>query len=796
MLALTRRLLSHVALPAALAAGLALALVSTPASAQLSLDGAFAPVATEDGEKPPMNVKAREMLYDTDNELVTAVGEVQIAYGPRRLQADRVVYNRKTHRVRATGNVQITEADGTVTYADSFDLTDDFRDGYVNSLQIDTWDKLRLAAARAERSDGNVTVFRNGVYTACEPCENDPSRPPLWQIKAARIIHNQAEKMIYFEDARFEFLGIPIAYSPYLSSPDPTVTRKTGMLTPQYFSKTGTGMGIKVPYFIALAPNYDITLTPGVTTRQGPQGEIEWRHRLITGSYAIRAAGSFQAEPRAFDNEGLVDRQYRGAIGTNGEFWLNEKWRYGWAGTLTTDKYFFKDYKSKVLDSEYEATSTLYLTGQGEKSWFDARFYYFLGLTSSDVQKQQPLVHPVIDYNYIVDHPVLGGELGWDVNFTSLTRQQADFDQVTGKLTCDGTAANTSRVDCLQRGIDGTYSRTSANLYWKRTFTDPIGQQWTPFAYLRGDLAWTKLDENSSQIQFVDGNKSFQARGVAAIGLDYRYPFIAEMGWGTQVIEPIAQLILRPRLQETGQLPNEDAQSLIFDDVNLFDWDKYSGYDRLEDGSRINAGLQYTLTTNGGSYLNAQFGQSYALGGYTPYSVTDMANTGLQSGLDQSNSDYVGRLYIQPVRDFALLSSARFDENNFAIRRLEVSALGTLGPIKADIGYGRYDAQPLLGLDRREGIRGRTAVKIADNWLVSGGALYDIAGRRFSTNYVGLSYIDSCIAAGFQVSRAYDATTTKTDTSFSFQFSLRGLTETGSPAEFAQKAWDDGLKQR
>ena len=83
-----------------------------------------------------------------------------------------------------------------------------------------------------------ITVFHSGVYTACEPCKDDPKKPPLWQVKAARIIHDQGEKMIYFEDARLEFFGLPIAWLPYFSAPDPTVKRKTGVLMPSITSST------------------------------------------------------------------------------------------------------------------------------------------------------------------------------------------------------------------------------------------------------------------------------------------------------------------------------------------------------------------------------------------------------------------------------------------------------------------------------------------------------------------------------------------------------------------------------
>ena len=172
-----------------------------------------------------MLVQAREIDYDYTNHRVAAVGGVQIYYGGSTLEADKVVYDQNGKRLRAEGNVRLTEADGKVTYGETMDLADDYRDGFVDSLRLDSYDQTRMAAARAERSSGNYTVFHNGVYTACQPCKDDPKKPPLWQVKAARIIHDQGEKMMYFEDARLEFFGKPLAWMPYFSMPDPTVKR-------------------------------------------------------------------------------------------------------------------------------------------------------------------------------------------------------------------------------------------------------------------------------------------------------------------------------------------------------------------------------------------------------------------------------------------------------------------------------------------------------------------------------------------------------------------------------------------
>ena len=176
------------------------------------------------------------------------------------------------------------------------DLSDDYRDGFVDSLRLDAPDQTRMAATRAERSSGNYTVFQNGVYTACAPCKDDPKKPPLWQVKAARIIHDQGEKMIYFEDARLEFFGQPMLYMPYFSAPDPTVKRKTGFLMPTLSANSVYGGGVEVPYYWALAPDYDATLAPMITTKQGPLLQGEFRQRLINGAYSIRAAGIYQLD--------------------------------------------------------------------------------------------------------------------------------------------------------------------------------------------------------------------------------------------------------------------------------------------------------------------------------------------------------------------------------------------------------------------------------------------------------------------------------------------------------------------
>ncbi len=317
-----------------------------------------------------MTVQAVEVDYDYNNQRVSAVGNVQMFYNGTSVEADKVIFDQKTKRLHAEGNIRLTDAAGKVTYANVMDLSDDYRDGFVDLLRVDTEDATRMAATRADRSAGNYTVFENGVYTACAPCKDNPKKPPLWQVKGARIIHDQTDKMLYFENAQLEFFGVPIAYLPYFSTPDPTVKRKTGFLMPSYTTVTGYGFGVETPFYWAIAPDYDATFNPRFTSRQGALFQGEFRQRLINGSYQIRAYGINQLDPGAFAGQ-PGDRNFRGGVDTKGQFAINDKWVWGWDGVLLSDYYFFSDYRlaqykdplGSFLSLPTEAISQLYLTG-------------------------------------------------------------------------------------------------------------------------------------------------------------------------------------------------------------------------------------------------------------------------------------------------------------------------------------------------------------------------------------------------------------------------------------------------
>ncbi len=786
-------------------ASVALALVAgslagAPAAAQQSLfqfpeRPRPAPPKPDPSRQDQMLLQAGEIQYDYTNKRVSAVGSVQIYHQGSTIEADRITYDEANKRLMAVGNVRLTEPDGKVTYGEQMNLSENFRDGFVDSLRLETPDQTRMAATRADRSGGNFTVFHSGVYTACEPCKEDPRKPPLWQVSAARIIHDEGEKMVYFENARLEFFGRPVAYFPYFSAPDPTVKRKTGVLMPVASYGSKYGLAIEVPYYWALAPDYDFTFSPRVMTRQGALLQGEYRQRFANGSFTLRGSGIYQLDTGAFlRSDGSATsgyRHWRGSLETSGQFALNNKWVWGFDGMLPSDRSYYYDYGLNMFRNFdpfrtglTEGVSQLYIAGRGDRSYFDARSIHYYGFSEADNQRQLPVVHPVIDYSYIFANPVFGGQLGYNVNLTSLSRSQTSFDPISNTALNTGACAPTTAdptvkipANCLMRGVPGTYTRLSAETHWKRSFTDPFGQVFTPFFNMRGDVATFNIKTDTGISNYIAPGEHTETRLMPTAGVEYRYPFVNVQSWGTQTIEPIAQIIVRPNEQRIGKLPNEDAQSLIFDDGNLFRVDKFSGYDRMEGGGRANVGVQYTTQFNRGGFVSAMVGQSYHLFGTNSFAERDLTNTALGSGLDKSRSDYVARLSYQPDRTYTFSTRYRFDERTFDLRRFEVEARANFDRWSVAALYGSYDAQPELGfLTRREGILGQTQIKINENWVANASARFDIDARKFDQMHFGVGYIDDCIIIGLNYITNYAySSNAKIDHRVMLQLSLRTL---------------------
>jgi LPS-assembly protein len=541
----------------------------------------------------------------------------------------------------------------------------------------------------------------------------------------------------------------------------------------------------------------DSARSPRYTTRQGLLAQVEFRQQLINGSYEIRAYGIDQQDPGAFVGQ-PGDRQFRGSIEAKGQFALNDKWVWGFDGVLLSDYFFLSDYRlaqykdplQSFLNLPTDAISQLYLTGVGNRSSFDARTIYYLSF--SGLQNQVPVVAPVIDYSNVINYSVLGGEVSYKGNFTSLSRETAAFDATNAATLANGSCLGTSAdpahtvtpANCLLRGVPGTYTRATGEVDWRRSFTDSWGEIWTPFASLRADAIDASISNQPGVSNFLPTGDSQALRVIPTVGLEYRYPFINVQPWGTTTVEPIAQVIIRPNEPYAGKLPNEDAQSFVFDTGNLFSVDKFSGYDRVEGGGRANAGVQAATQFDHGGTVTTVFGQSYKLFGLNSFAVADATNTAINSGLDKSVSDYVASISYSPNRTYSFAARGRFDEATGSANRFEAEGRANFDRWSVNLLYGDYAPQPELGyLTRRDGILTSASVKIAANWVVTGSTRWDLVANQINQYVIGAGYVDDCFVLGlnYVTSYSYSAGTAPPTLNHAILFQI-GLRTLGSTA--------------
>lgn len=714
---------------------------------------------------------ADELIYDNSNETVTASGNVQIDYGGNKLVASQVTYDQKTGRLLAAGNVEIIESDGNRIYAENIDITDDFRDGFVNALRVETVDNTRFAAESAERTEGNVTTFNQGVYTACEPCKDKPEKAPIWQIKSRKIIWNQQKKTVRFEGASFELFGMPIAGLPYFEIADPTVKRKTGFLIPGIRYKSELGVGISVPFYVALAPSYDLLFNGTYYTKQGFLGEAEFRQRLQRGTYSLKIAGINQNDPDVF-RAGTTDRnnEERWMVGSKGLFQINPRWTFGWDVMAQSDKNFANRYSIDGYD-QVTRRNEVFLTGLAGRNYLDVHAYKFNIQEATDSANGRDSRQPWVassDYSWTAPSPLLGGELNFDANLQGINRDE--LDKVTG-ATLNGFG------NVL--GVSGTSGRFSAELEWKRTIIVPGGLAVTPLFALRGDA----LTVDTSDLV-----RSEAFKAIATAGLDVRWPVMFSTTSATHVLEPVVQIYARNNERFAGELPNEDAQSFVFDASNLLERDKFSGWDRAEGGTRANFALRYSGTFANGWSANALFGQSYHLSGRNPFASPDLVAVGAFSGLETNTSDFVAAAGIANNRGLSFAARGRFDEKTFETRRAEAE-LGYSGvPISGSLRYAFIQAQPQYGFntDRHE-VTGAASVKFAENWRAFGSLTYDIENKYTPTRSLGFGYDDSCTIYSLTYSETRTLSTIDAPTrSVGFFLSFRTLGDIGTQQSLEQ----------
>ncbi len=597
----------------------------TCASAQTLGFGSHAPI----DKNEPVAFTADQVQYDRDAALVTASGHVEAWQGDHVIHADRIVFDRNTDVVAATGHVVLIEPTETL-FSDYAELTEGMRDGVLKEMRAILAENGRLAANGVRRTDGSINELSRIVYTTCNPCADDPTKAPLWQIRALAAVQDGEHKKIEYRDAVMEMYGIPIAYFPYFWHADPSVRRESGLLLPSIGQSRHLGAFAAQPYYYVIDDQSDVTVTPMITSREGPQLDLDYRYRFNQGTFSIDVSGAD------------VSGKPEGALYSKGRFNYDETWRYGFDLNRATSSNYVRDFHlGRFLGGAPNLlTSQAYIEGFGEGAYtrLDARGYQ--GLTNIIVNSKLPVVAPRYAYNYFGQPDALGGRVSIAAGAFNIIRD---------------SGTNTRRA--------------SLTADWERPFAGPVGDRWK--FTLHGDAAGYDTRALDQQPNYSTQTSARTVRALPQAALEMRWPLLRDGGaWGSQLIEPIVQMIVAPRAgnSQFNKLPNEDSLDLEFTDANLFAFNRFPGIDRLEGGSRLNAAMHGAWYL-GGTSFDALVGQSYR----TERNKDLPAVTGLRDTV----SDVVARASFAPTQWLDLSYRTRLDKNSGSARFAD--ALATVG---------------------------------------------------------------------------------------------------------------------
>jgi len=708
-------------------------------------------ISAQPDAEPQIEFSADEVIYDSNADVMSAQGQVRMTRDGNYLAAERVVWDRKSGRVLAEGNVVVVNPQGDKLIGERVDLTDSLRDGTVENLLLVLESGGRIAAVRGSRSDTQTDVV-NAVYSACPVttatgCPKDPS----WKISAARIVQDRATGRIRFAGGRLTILGVTLPLLPVFSISDGS--QKSGFggaLVPGIRIDSNNGLEINLPYYWRFDRNRDLTVTPHVYTDSFPALEARWRHLTSIGAYQI---GGFITYGKIPDSD-VIDLNPQGRKGVRGYFEANGRFQLDPYWTLTTS---FRGATDKTVTRRYDLTRDDRLRNliNAERislgSYVSIEGWAFQGLRSTDKQDRIPFVLPAIDARFRLDDPVLGGQVELQANSLAILRIEGQDTQ-----------------------------RAFASARWDLRRLTPMGQQLTLTAFARADAYHTE-DSLDTTVEIYRGRDGWEFRGIGALAADLRWPLVGQLWGGTQRLTPRIQLVLTPPTKNI-EIPNEDARSVDLEDTNIFSLSRFAGYDRWEDGSRITYGLEWAFERSNWSTYTV-IGQSYRL-------TRDPTLFPDGTGLTDRFSDIVGRTRISVGSLIDITNRFRIDKDNLALRRSELDfTVGTdLTYVQAGYLLLNRDISPEV-----EDLRDKEELRVAGRWQfhrywsVFGSTVIDLTNFDEDTlsladgwepvrHRLGITYEDECLELGVAWKRDYERVGEFTaGSTFSINFALKGI---------------------
>ncbi|EKE45818.1 organic solvent tolerance protein, putative [Oceaniovalibus guishaninsula JLT2003] len=695
----------------------------------LALVGALS-LAVRAQERPqsPASLVADTVRVEADARLI-AEGNVEVLYGATRLTARRIVYDREADRLLIEGPIVLSDGPDRIVLAEQADLDRHLEIGILTSARLVLDRQLQLAATQIARAGDRYTQLSNTVASSCEVCAARPV--PTWEIRAAKVVHDRVERQLYFTDASFRLMGVPVAWFPRLRLPDPTLERTTGLLIPRLRTTSLLGTGLKLPYFITLGDHADLRLTPylsGSTTTL----QAEYRHVFRRGQIAFEGAAS--------RDDLRPDKTRHYLLGT-GNFILPRGFQLDFDIQSVSDEAYLLDYGYSERD-RLETDAEIGRVRRDELMILTISDFRTLRESEIPIEDQLPKTYGTARFERRLD--LGGGDLTLGFDAAVLRRESA----------LDGPGRDVDRL-----GVAASFSDSAV--------------------FASGILGRAEVGLSAATYHVRDDSR-FSAnpgRVTPSAQVTLRWPLQRAGQDGVRhLLEPVAQLAWSHTSGDP--VPNEDSVLVEFDEGNLLSLSRFPGADRIEQDARMAIGLAYTRVGPQGATVGATFGRILRSDDSDGPPRGDDDRTGFAqgTGLDDTRSDWLAGFRLGIGERLHVSGRSLFDDRfNVTKTEARVAYRDTRTAISAAYLWledaaleNRPDDVQEVALD--------AVHRISRHWTGRLDTRYDVDADRAARAGIGLEYRTECLSVDFSVSRRFTSSdNVEPTTAFGLELNLAGV---------------------
>jgi LPS-assembly protein len=693
------------------------------------------------GQESNVSLISDKIDYNKLSGELIATGNVQVLYDKILLSADKIKYNSNLDKLSIIGKFVIYDGKNSVSSNNDAIINTKLKSGLIKGARAIINNRLQISAQSLNQENTNYNIFNTVVASSCEICANNPT--PFWQIRAKKIIHNKEKQKIFFENARLDFLGLPVLYIPTLNIPEPGISRASGVLVPQFSTSDKVGFSSKIPYYIALNENKDVTLTPYIMSKNSFILETEYRQYTSKGYFELKNAFSIKDN----FNHGRLN----GFIEGKGSFALRKNYKADFnldlANTIDfangekpfKDNYDYSEPEDDRLRNSFDINRTTSDSFFQFGTSFTQSFRYkdFNGDSLKEEDPNVPLILPEFYYK----------KNFYDTNYA-------------GKYSLTAQSVNLANLNT------GQYSRIGGKVDWKTDWQTNNG------------FNFATLTQMNANTYIIDNNFYKNAMPLAMI--EARYPLKKNNEKISHMIEPITQIIWSPN-QLTGHLNNNqntsDSTTAEFEETNLFSTNRFPGFDDVEAGLRANIGGKYIMYEPNGWEFTTTAGRVFRQKNLNQFDASK------STGLDKLNSDYVSAFSLKSPQNLKVLTRLLLDDSMDASKH-ETKLGYSSDKYSADLGYVWLDKQSVLNLDNHQHeVNISTNYMVNNKWNLGADWRQDIDTHSPISGNFEVTFENDCAKMNFSLDLQYDEQD-RLDRTFGLQVFLSGLGSNSNKKKF------------